>query len=96
MEGQNVTEADLANWFCYHAPGPGMPEVYQAIRNSGLGLAEAIFEFTPPGLDQRRAIETVRDAVMRANQALACATGPEQLAVVENYRRLTIDPLEGV
>lgn len=86
MDDKKITHEDLIHWFSYHPPGPDLPGVYQEIRFAGSDFAQVILKYTPPGEDQRRAIETVRDAVMRANQALACATGPEQLAVVERYR----------
>jgi hypothetical protein len=70
---RNVGRGDLDNLFSYHAPVGDQVETYQQIRQAGRTLAEVIIERVPPGDDRDWAIETVRDAVMRANAAVACA-----------------------
>lgn len=67
-----ISEADLDNWFTYHAPKAGQPEQYMRIRSAGRHLASTILGNTPPGPDQSAAIRKVREAVMTANQAIAC------------------------
>ncbi len=67
-----ITEADLDNWFTYHAPKEGQPERYLRIRDAGRVLAQAILMNAPPGADQTAAFRKVREAVMTANQAIAC------------------------
>lgn len=68
-----ITKVELQNWFMYHAPVGEDVEAYQAIREAGKGLAEAILKNTPSGADQSAAIRKVREAVMTANAARACA-----------------------
>ncbi len=67
-----IDQATLDNWFTYHAPQPGQPEVYEKIRNAGKAFAEQIVALTPPSADQTAAVRHVRDAVFTANAAIAC------------------------
>jgi hypothetical protein len=67
--------ADLENWFKSHAPRPGQPERYVAIREAGHALALAIATHAPQSADQMAAIRKVREAVMTANAAIACEPG---------------------
>lgn len=68
-----VTPADIENWFEYHAPSQEQQPKYQSLRAAGKALASEILRCTPPGPDQTAAIRKVREAVMTANQAIACA-----------------------
>jgi hypothetical protein len=67
-----ITQADLDNWFTYHSPKPGQPERYVAIREAAKNFAEVIVANTPAVADQTYAIRLVRQAVMTANQSIAC------------------------
>lgn len=67
-----ITDAQLANWFSYHAPTPKDVPSFTQIRQAGHVLAEIIRDLTPPGADQSAAIRKVREAVMTANAAIAC------------------------
>ena len=67
-----ITDDQLTNWFQYHAPQPGQPEKYEAIRAAGLAMARVILAQTPPSADRAAAIRQVREAVMTANAAIAC------------------------
>lgn len=67
-----MTDADLLNWFTYHAPTEAQREAYVAIRDTGLALARVILLMTPQSADQTAAIRKVREAVMTANAAIAC------------------------
>jgi len=67
-----ITEAEIKNWFTYHAPGANDPAHYDAIREAGKALASAIVEHMPPSADQAAAVRKVREAVMTANAAVAC------------------------
>lgn len=67
-----ISEEMLNNWFTYHSPKEGQQDQYMAIRAAGFILARAINNNTPPGPDQTAAIRKVREAVMTANQAIAC------------------------
>jgi len=67
-----VTKDDLNNWFTYNAPKGDQPERYVKIREAAKNLAEVILENTPVGPDQTTAIRKVREAVMTANQSIAC------------------------
>ena len=68
----SITDETLANWFTYHAPGPGDPDRYIEIREAGKSLAQAIVRNTPASADQTAAVRKVREAVMTANAAIAC------------------------
>lgn len=81
-----TTQEQLDNLFTYHAPTPGLPEVYQEIRASGKSLTQVIMTNTPPGDDQDKAIDRVREAVMWANAALATAPVEHQASIVEAAR----------
>ena len=67
-----ISDADLDNWFTYHAPAPGQPARYLAIREAGKAFAKAIRDNVPASDDRTAAIRKVREAVMTANQAIAC------------------------
>ncbi len=67
-----VTEQQIRTWFTYHSPTGGQAEKYSALRVAGEDLALSILRNTPPGPDQTAAIRKVREAVMTANQAIAC------------------------
>lgn len=67
-----VMQADLDNWFVYHAPRPDQLPRYQELRDAAKVFAECILKNAPSGADQTVAIRKVREAVMVANQAIAC------------------------
>lgn len=62
---------DLDDIFTYHAPEPGQPEQYAAIRAAGKNLAAVILANTPRCADQTAAIRKVREACFTANAAIA-------------------------
>ncbi len=67
-----ITDEQLDNWFTYHAPTPEQPAQYLAIREAGKVLATVIRDNTPASADQTAAIRKVREAIMTANQGIAC------------------------
>jgi len=67
-----ITQEQLNNWFTYHGPVAGQEEKYLFIRNAGKHFAEAIVENAPDCADTTAAVRKVREAVMTANQAIAC------------------------
>jgi hypothetical protein len=67
-----ITQEHLDNWFSYHAPEPGQPERYTAIRAAAREFAAKIVELTPASADQAVAIRKIREAVYSANAAIAC------------------------
>jgi len=74
-----ITQADLDNWFTYHSPegtvaglSIAKTDAYKNIRYVGKVFAESILANTPSCPDQTVAIRKVREAVMVANQAIAC------------------------
>jgi len=67
-----VTNEDIENWFTY-APQFGQADKYVIIRDAGKVLALAIHAHCPDGPDQTAAIRKVREAVMTANQGIACS-----------------------
>ena len=74
-----ITSEMLENWFIYHAPEgnvAGKPiskiEAYQRIRDAGKEFAQYVVLCTPECADQTATIRLIRQAVMTANQAIAC------------------------
>jgi hypothetical protein len=67
-----ITQADIDNWFTYHAPTDAQAVKYNNIRDAGKFLAEVILDNTPINADQSAAIRKVREAVMTANAGIAC------------------------
>ena len=67
--------ADLAKRFTYHAPKPGQPERYTALRETALKLATLVVEQTPNGREQALALTKIEEAVMWANSAIARGEG---------------------
>jgi hypothetical protein len=67
-----ITSANLDNWFTYHPPTPEQPAKYLAIREAARAFAVAVVEHTPSCPDQTVAIRKIREAVMVANQSIAC------------------------
>lgn len=69
-----ITQAELDNWFTYHPPvSPEQAATYVALREAAKTFAEAVVRYTPPSADQTEAVRKVREAVMTANAAIACA-----------------------
>jgi hypothetical protein len=67
-----ITDEQLGNWFTYHPPEPGQQAKYVAIRMAGMAMATVIRDNCPACADTTAAIRKVREAVMTANQAIAC------------------------
>jgi hypothetical protein len=66
-----MTPEDLENRFTYHAPKPGQPEVYAALRAEAKALAETIDEYAPESREKSLAITKLEEAVFWANAAIA-------------------------
>ena len=67
-----IGEAELDNWFTYHAPTPEQVTAYAALRAAARSFAREVVTWTPPSADQTTAIRKIREAVMTANAAIAC------------------------
>ncbi len=67
------TVQDLDVWFEYHAPSETQIAQYALLRQVAKDFAMVILANCPPGADRSAAIRKVRDAVMTANAAIACA-----------------------
>ena len=65
--------SDIENWFTYHKPTETTLPKYEAIREAGKVFALSLMEHCPAGPDRTVAIRKVREAVMMANQAVACS-----------------------
>ena len=66
-----LNQTDITDIFQYHAPEPGMPERYEAIRSKAKEMAEVILDNVYPCQDREAAIRKLREAVMTANAAIA-------------------------
>lgn len=67
-----ISQEQLDNWFTYHSPSPEQLPKYLAIREAGKAFARAIVDNAPESADTTAATRKVREAVMAANQAIAC------------------------
>ena len=62
---------ELNNRFTYHAPKPGQPEIYTAIRDKAKELAELINANTPESRELALSITALEESVMWANAGIA-------------------------
>ena len=62
---------NLDNIYTYHAPKPGQPECYEAIRSKAKELAELIAEVCPESREKSLANTRLEEAVMWANASIA-------------------------
>lgn len=62
---------DIEKRFTYHAPKPGQPERYGAIRDAAKAFAELINTKTPASREQSLALTKLEESVMWANAAIA-------------------------
>jgi hypothetical protein len=69
MPGLNRDQID--DLFSYHAPEPGQPEKYTAIREAAKQFAHVLIANTPQCPDQTVAIRKLRESVMVANASIA-------------------------
>lgn len=67
-----ITDHDVENWFTYHAPHDDQPARYVAIRDAAKQFAKVLLANTRSSADQTAAIRKIREAVMTANQSIAC------------------------
>lgn len=69
-----IQSADLDNWFEHHPPTDAHQiDCYKSIREQGKAFAQVVLALTPSSADQTAAIRKIREAVMTANAAIACA-----------------------
>lgn len=66
-----MKNAKIENNFTYHAPKPGQPEKYEAIREKAKELAYMIDELVPPGREQSLAMTKLEECTMWANTGIA-------------------------
>ena len=67
-----ITDEMLENWFTYHTPTAKQQLDYVTLREVAKHLALVIRDLAPACADTTAAIRKVREAVMTANQAIAC------------------------
>jgi predicted RNA polymerase sigma factor len=67
-----MTDAELVNYFTYHAPKGDQTERYQRIREAALAFARVVVANTTASADQTAAMRKLRECVMTANQGIAC------------------------
>lgn len=61
----------LESDFTYHAPKPGQPERYEALRSAAKDLARMIVESTPPSREQSLALTHLEEAIFWSNASIA-------------------------
>lgn len=64
-------DADIDNWFVYHAPTSAQLDAYAEIREAARTFARAVNRRVPPGADKMATIRKIREAVMTANAGIA-------------------------
>lgn len=74
--GRNPPDADahleeLRTRFTYHAPKDGQKVKYEAIRRTGLALAELFAEYCPRSREHALAVTKLEEAIMWANASIA-------------------------
>ena len=62
----------IEDMFTYHPPTGDRPQRHQAINEGVKDLARTILRVTPPGRNQRLALDQLQIARMMANAAIAC------------------------
>ena len=68
---EHTMPSDIDNNFSYHAPKPGQPERYTAIRAKAKELAELIDAECPQSRERSIAMTNLEQSVMWANAAIA-------------------------
>lgn len=68
---EHMPEAYLADVFRYHAPTEEQQVTYAGLRRAGAQFAAVILDTVPACEDRTAALDKVREAVMRANAAVA-------------------------
>lgn len=67
-----ATQAELDNWYSYHAPTTQQANVYEALRSKAKELAELFNTHAPACADTTAAHRKLRESVMAMNLAIAC------------------------
>jgi len=67
-----ATQAEIDNWYSYHAPSGKQITVYEQIRSKAKELAELFNAHAPSCADSTAAHRELRGAVMAMNLAIAC------------------------
>lgn len=67
----HIKNLQIENNFCYHAPKPGQPEIYQSIREKAKELAYLIENTCPASREKSVAVTHLETAVFWANAAIA-------------------------
>jgi uncharacterized protein len=93
-----ISQADINNWFSYHAPVPEQLAAYNDIRQAAKIYAETVNKHVPDSADKTAAVRKIRESVMAANLAVACnwpavevvgtAIPPHQQRVFEEKKEL--------
>jgi hypothetical protein len=66
-----ITLENVEDAFTYHAPSPGQAARYAKIKEAAVAFAKVVLQECQPSADTTRAIQTIRQARMEANQAIA-------------------------
>lgn len=61
----------IDNDHTYHAPKPGQPALYEAIRAKAKEFALLVADSTPPSREQSLALTKIEEAVFWANASIA-------------------------
>lgn len=73
-----MRQADINNWFMYHAPTTEQVQTYASIRSKAKELADLFNASVPDCADKTAAMRELRNTVMAMNLAIACYEEPPQ------------------
>lgn len=65
------TAHEIAGRYTYHAPKPGQPAMYEAVREKARDLATIMAAYCPPSDELAKALDHLDNAVFNANAAIA-------------------------
>ena len=71
LEAKYARKKEIENNFTYHAPQPGQPEKYEAIREKAKELAYLIGDLVPDGREKSLAMTKLEECSMWANAGIA-------------------------
>jgi len=73
---RSFSQAEIDNWFTYHAPTPEQVTAYHEIRTAAKIYAATVNRHVPACADKNAAMREIRGSIVAANLAIACYVSP--------------------
>lgn len=67
-----MKQADIDNWFSYHAPNPTRIDKYKQLRDKAKEVAVLFDSLVPDCADKTAAMRDLRGTLMAMNLTIAC------------------------